>query len=951
MAFTHLHVHSDYSTLDGMGKIDELFATAKELGQTSLAITDHGSTSGLLRAQQAGAKYGIKPILGTEFYYERENDGNNGHLIVLAKTNKGLENIFKLQEFAFVDNFYRKPRINWDMLLKYKEDLIVSSACLASTICQYIMSGELHEATEWARKFQEVFGDDFYLEIQPNEIPEQLEVNKQILKIAKQLNIKVIATNDVHYIFEQDSFAHEVLLAMQVNKKMSDPKRFKFSTNDYWLKSEGEMFDTFNGLSDADVVSAMDNTQEIVEKCNASLIKGHYLPKYYNIPEGETERSLLAKEIMKGAKQKGFNKDKQYMSDSQNELDCIDRNGYSGYFLIVQDYVTTARKKGEPVGDGRGSGAGSKVAYLTDITRIEPSKYDLLFERFMADGREPDFDVDFADQDAVFADLQKKYGEANVARVIAFGTLTPKAVCRKVMSTFEHPASLISSINKLIPDLCPSLTDAYKTSPELLNFKEKFKLEFDVIERLESVISHESQHAGGVIIYPNLSSILPIKTKAEDRTKRIVAYDKYMLEELGHFKFDILGLETLPIIKRCLDSIYETTGNSIDLYSIDMEDSNVYEMLGKGYVSGIFQLSNQAQKVMEQQPKNFKDLIAINALIRPGTGDWIEYIARRKGKDWSVNENRLPYLQETEGLITYQEQFLLDCKTLAGWDIAFSDKYVRKNKHITDDIDLYNKFINDCNVNNVSESDAKSVWSEIIDSVAGGYSFNKSHSASYAVISYQTAWLKYYYPEHFYASIMSSEKTDGDGQANVASYIFECKNLGIKILPPDINMSKDSFVVTKDGVNYRITTIKHVGDSAIESIEKLRPIYSFEDFMERREKNTSNKNVLVNLIKAGCFDMFETNRASLLWQAEMSNRTPKQIKENHMCLHHGWDDKIKSEWEKEVLGMYLTVNPLEKYGFHPLSYFADNTPCLQGGEVYDLRVFNDKKAEKWLLFL
>lgn len=520
-----------------MGKIEELLQTAKDLGQEFICITDHGSTSGLWKAQELGAKIGIKVLLGTEFYYERESDGGNGHLIVIAKNDKGLENILKLQEYAYVHNFYKKPRINWEKLIEHKEGLIIASACLASTFAQYIMNGQYSEAKQWARKFKGEFGDDFYIEIQPNSIPEQYNVNFTSVRMAKELGIKVIATNDVHYVLKSDWYAHEVLLALQINKKMSDEKRFRFSTQDFWLKSKDEMSDTFTGLSDEVVADALSNTSEIADKCTARFYKGNYLPKYHNIPEGETERTLLAKEIMKGGRKKGFIKNIHYMKDVQNELDVIDRNGYSGYFLIVQDYVVSARKNGNIVGDGRGSGAGSKTAFLTDISRIEPSKYDLLFERFMADGRTPDFDVDFSDQDAVFEDLQNKYGEENVARIIAFGTMTPKAVCRKVMSAFEHQTSEINYISKLIPDLCPSLAVAYESSPELLAYKKKYKVEFEIIERLEGIVSHESQHAGGVIVYPNLSSILPIKTRGEDRNKRIVAFDKYMIEDMGHYKF------------------------------------------------------------------------------------------------------------------------------------------------------------------------------------------------------------------------------------------------------------------------------------------------------------------------------------------------------------------------------------------------------------------------------
>lgn len=388
--FGHLHVHTTYSTLDGMAKINELVARVKELGQTFCACTDHGSTSGLWNFQKECVKEGIKPILGTEFYYQRENDGGNGHLVVLAKNNKGLENIFKLQEYAYVSNFYKKPRIDWKTLIKHKEGLIVMSACLASTICRYIIDREYKNAEEWAYKFKEEFGEDFYLEIQPNGIPEQWEVNKNIIGIANKLHIKYVATNDVHYVYKDDAFPHEVLLAMQTKKKMNDEKRWRFSTDDFWLRSREEMIEAFVGLSPKEINIGLDTTQEIVDKCNASIKPGKYLPSYYDVPKGMTSRELLAKRIMEGAKLKGFSKDKDYMLAVQKELNVIDEEGYSDYFLIVQDYVTSARARGEVVGDGRGSGAGSKVVYLLDITRLEPSAFNLLFERFMAKGREPD---------------------------------------------------------------------------------------------------------------------------------------------------------------------------------------------------------------------------------------------------------------------------------------------------------------------------------------------------------------------------------------------------------------------------------------------------------------------------------------------------------------------------------------------------------------------------------
>ena len=525
---------------------------------------------------------------------------------------------------------------------------------------------------------------------------------------------------------------------------------------------------------------------------------------------------------------------------------------------------------------------------------------------------------------------------------MAFGTLTPKACTRKVLNAFGVSMAEQNIISKLIPDSAETLQDALQSSSGLIRYKNRYSTEFEVIDRLQGIISHEGQHAGGIIIYPNISNYLPIKSKAEDRKKRIVAFDKYMLEDLGFFKFDVLGLETLPIVKRCLESIERVEGVKIDLTHIDLEDKNVYDMLSKGYVSGVFQLNNQAQKIIEQQPRNFRDLIAINALIRPGTGDWGEYIARRKGKEWSVLEQRRPYLEETEGLITYQEQFLLDAKMLAGWDIAYADKHIRKNKNIKADEELRSKFYHDCAERGFEAYDIQDIWKEIEHSVDGGYSFNKSHSASYAMLSYQTAWLKYYYPKHFFASVMTSEKADSDGQSVIANYIVECKSLGIPVLPPDINLGNEDFGVGKDGITYRITAITHVGESAIKSIQKMRPITSFKDFMERRIRADVRQNVVVNLIKAGCFDFDNPNRAELLWQADMLNRTNKQIKEDFQCERYEYNDIIKSKWERDALGMYLSCHPMEKYGFKPLNTFRDGDDCLQGGEVYEVKEFMDK---------
>lgn len=942
--FVHLHAHTEYSALDGMGKIKEMFETAKELGQSALAITDHGTSAGLYEAQRVADELGMKAILGQEFYYERENDGKNGHLLVLAKNNVGLRNIFKMQEYGFVHNFYYNPRINWEVLKEFSEGLIVTSACLGSTFNQYLIEGEYEKAKEWARKFQDVFGGDFYIEIQPNDIPEQHTANKGSIRIADELGIEIVATNDIHYTNKQDDFAHEVLLAMQVKKKMSDENRFKFPDNAFWLKSEDEMRETFAGIDEEHVERAIANTKVIADKCNARIETGRYLPQYYNIPEGKTARELLVEHVMEGARRMGYSTNREFMEDVQAEIDIIDSEGYSDYFLIVMDYINSAREKGVVVGDGRGSGSGSKVAYLLNIHQVPPHEYNLLFERFMAKGRTPDIDSDFSDQEAVFADLQEKYGENSVARIATYGRMTARSVVRRVLSAFDIPYHKIGQITREIPEGVNKLSVAYQENPKLLEYKKEYPLEWEVIERLEGTISHVGTHAGGVIIYPDLPELLPIITTSQDRSKRVVAYDMDIAEEIGFYKFDVLGLETVSNIRRCLDSIKKLTGDELDLAKIDYEDQEVYNLLCKGDLSGVFQLNQQATKVMEQQPRSFEDLIAINALIRPGIGDWEEYIARRRGKPYKIYGPRKFYMEETEGIITYQEQYLLDAHVLAGWGVAYADKHIRKNKSIRDDEELKSKFIQDCVNNGHEESVAEGVWEEIEEAVAGGYSFNKAHSASYARLSYQTAYLKTHYPTHFYAALMSGEDTDNDGQNAISAYIAECKEKGINVLPPNINSSSDVFTVNSDGsINYRVTTIKHVGKSAIKHIDSLRPIASFKDFLSRRERRYVKKNVMTNLIKAGAFDFDNPNRAELLWEFEMSERTRTQINNDEQLPRHEWNDEVKCEWEKEVLGMYLSAHPMEKYGFKPLDEYEEGQEALQGGEVSDVFEFHPRR--------
>ena len=936
--FGHLHVHTEFSTLDGMAKIKELISRVKELGQEFIAITDHGTMSGHYQFEEECLKQGIKPILGCEFYMSKEqaNKEDSGyHIIVFAKDETGLKNMYKLQARAYKENYYRKPHITFDMLSELKEGIIVSSACIGGIIGQTAINNPLELKLE-AQKYKDEFGDDFYLEIQPNDISDQWIMNKRIIKVGKELGIKVIAKNDVNYVLKEDAKIHEVLLAMQVGKKMDDEKRFKFPTNDYWCKSTEEMMSTFEGYNHeekAEILQAILNTSEIANKCNAKVIKGHFLPSYPHL-NGMSEDDYLAEKTWEGFEKK-YPKDYpnrgQIRKDVINELEVISETGYSGYFINVADYIVDARKNKVLVGDGRGSGAGSKVVYCMDITNVDPVPHNLLFERFLARGRVPDLDVDFSDQEHVFKHLQDLHGMDNVARIATYGTLSCKNVIRKIMSAFNFSQKEIAIVNGSLPkNLDVTVEQSYKESPTFKKFMDENEFIARCIRRLEDTISHEGKHAGGFVIYNNLTELTPCKYENDSHGNRcipVVQFDKKQIEACGFYKMDVLGLENLTTVRYALDMIEENEGISIDLDNIDYEDKEVYEMLQEGDVSGVFQLANQGKMIKEQKTNCFDDLIAINSLIRPGVGDFNEYIARRNGKKYTIHKDREWYMKDTCGLLTYQEQFLLDCKTYAGWDIAFADKNVRKNKDITNDKQLKDKFITDCVTNGYTNDLASEIWQEIENAVSGGYSFNKSHSTSYAVLSYKTAWLKHYYPVYWYASLLNSEIADQD---KVEGLIAECKRKGIKILPPYINKGRYKFEGTKEGIRIPINYLKGVGEDVVKYIQKeLAPIKSLEDMLERGIKKYIKKNVVEAMIKAGVFDFEDEDRTWIMWKFEMSRRTKTQIKQNYRVPQLVYTDKLKLQWEKEVYGMYLSAHPLENRNARSIHDFTEEMVAVQ----------------------
>lgn len=919
----HLHTHTEFSFLDGMAKIEELILRAKELGQTGIAITDHGGSSGLYEAWKLGKKHDFNVLLGEEFYFDNEvEDLRTGHIILIAKNEEGLSNIFKLQRLAY-DNFYYKPRITLDMLKDFSSGLVCTTACIANQIGQLILKNENQLALRHILELNSIFKEDFYIELQSTTNEEVECVNLKLQEFIEEYDFKCVMTTDIHYVLKEDYELHEVLLAIQQQKKMSDKKRWRFENNDYFLKSEEEMLKDLNGINEQIIRKCFLNISEIFEKCKGvNFVPGNYLPKFSETKEEEDNALRLM--VMKGYRNKVMQKGEAtdtFAKDLEKELAVIADTGYSGYFLIVQEYIAWARKNGILVGDGRGSGAGSKVAYTIDITEVNPEKHDLLFERFLTPGRQPDFDVDFSDIDAVFKHLQERYGEENVARVGAYTKFTCKSALRKVMSAFGFSQAEIAVVIGWMPKVVSfTLQEAMDYSKDLTEWLNTHSDIFHIVSRFENMVEHQSTHAGGVIICDGLTGMLPVMTNSEDRSKLIVVMDKEELESLGHYKFDILGLKSLILLK----NILEYTG-IIDKTDMDFEDKNIYDMLCSGDVMGVFQLSDQREKVMEQQPRCFEDLIAINALIRPGVCDWNEYLKKREiGED----DETLPFMKCTHDLIVYQDQYLQLAQHYAGWDIAFSDKKIRKNKKILEDTELADKWMEDTAKRGYTPEEMKDLWDEICEIVAGGYGFNRAHSTSYAMLSFQTAYMKYYYPKEFYAALLTQ---NNDNTEKTVEIINAVKNKGIKLLLPDINKSENKYVPMEDGIMLPLNSIKGVGGSVLYEINRLKPIESFQDFLDRRIKKFIKRTSIEALIKAGAFDFCEKTRFEML--SEFNPDTYIKEETRHI-------------YEKQAFGFYINENPFEKYSLKPWSSYSDGDNVITVVEITEITIRYDRKGNE-----
>ncbi len=952
--FVHLHVHSQYSLLDGACLISKLVEHAHSMHMPALAISDHGNIFGAIDFYNTAMKKGIKPIIGCETYIaktSRHSRGENGyrepiyHLTLLVKDEQGYKNLIRLVSIAYQEGFYYKPRIDKEVLSKYSKGLVAMSGCLKGEVAALIVAGDEKNAYAVAQNYRDLFGkDSFYLELMDHGIKEQKLVNKAIIKIGKGLGIGVVATNDVHYLKKEMAHAHEVLLCLQTQTNLSDQNRMRMSTNEFYLKSPEEMKQLFSSVPEA-----ITNTIKITEMCNLELdFSKTHLP-HYNLPEGISAIDVLRDMCEKEISSRFSNSIQEAKERLNLELSVIKNSGFASYFLIVSDFVRFAKSNKIPVGPGRGSAAGSIVSYLLGITEIDPLKYDLLFERFLNPERVsfPDIDIDFCYErrDEVIKYVTEKYGKDNVAQIITFGTMAAKGVIRDVARVIGLPYAEADKIAKLIPaDLNITLASAINKEPELKQLYKSnptIKELIDTAFVLEGLTRHASTHAAGVVISDKpLYEYIPLYRSQDGQTT--TGYTMKALEKIGMLKMDFLGLKTLTIISGALKIIKRTTGKEIDINRIDLEDEKTFELFKKAKTQGIFQLESSGMRELlkKLKPDKFEDIIALLALYRPGplgSGMVDDFIKRKK----SVEKVRYdhpslePVLKDTYGIILYQEQVMRISNVLAGFSLGQADLLRRAmGKKIPEVIENLKKtFVDGALKKGVTKAIAEKIFG-LIEFFAG-YGFNKSHSAAYALISYQTAYLKANYPVEFMAALLTSEKDNTD---KIARYINECKRMKIKILPPDINESFSQFtVVGQNAIRFGLSAIKNVGEAAVDLIIEARKqqghFKSLFDFCKRVDPKATNKKIIESLIKCGAFNSFCPNRAQLMNGAEkimnMASAMQKDIQSGQLLLFekigHNQSDKDdlepKEEWpiskllsyEKAMLGFYITAHPLDQY--------------------------------------
>ena len=1007
--FVHLHVHTEYSLLDGAIRIKDLLRKVKSLGMESVAITDHGNMFGVVEFHDMATKEGIKPIIGCEVYVAPGNRKNkshskNGkptdyHLILLVMNEIGYKNLCKLVTLAHMEGFYYHPRVDIKLLEEYNKGLIALSACLKGIIPYHINLNQIEIAEQKAIELSKIFDNDrFCLEVQANMLPEQLKINQALKEMSYKLSIPMVATNDCHYLNKQDAEAHDILLCIQTGKNIKDENRLKFSNDQFYLKSPSEMLSDMPGFEEA-----ISNTIYIANKCNYSMEFGIYKYPEFHVPNGTTLDQILTDRAVQGLNKRLEQKQKrqgklspalvqEYKKRLDYELNILKDMGYAGYFLIVADFINYARKTNIPVGPGRGSAAGSLVAYALYITNIDPIEYGLLFERFLNPGRVtmPDIDIDFCikGRDDVIRYVSKKYGEQNVCQIITFGSMKARAVIRDVGRALDIPLKDVDKIAKLIPEsLHITLDEAIQKEPELkklANENQSIAKLLNISKQLEGLTRHVSTHASGVVIADKpLVEYLPLYKGAKNEIMTQFPMDR--IEQLGLIKFDFLGLKTLTVIKHALELIKEFRGININVEELPLDDPAVYQLCCDGKTTGVFQLESSGMKELMKklQPQTFRDLIALIALYRPGPlgSNMVDEFINRKHGTQAINyfhPKLESILKETYGIILYQEQVMQIAQVLANYSMAEADelrKAIAKKKR--DLMDQHReRFIKGAINNGVKEKLAEELFNLI--EKFGGYGFNKSHSTAYAMVAYQTAYLKAHYPLEFMTALLTQ---DMGNQDKTIKNIAECKEIGIEILPPDINESQADFTVIDEKIRFGLAAVKNVGIKAVKAIieerEKNGPFKNILDFCKRIDSSKVNKKVIEGLIQCGAFDFTGISRARLfngldeiLRICHSSNNScqlsifgkpnigvnSQIINEIELPETEEWNDKEKLKREKEALGFYITGHPLEEYTqeikkycscpIQDLHTFKDKSNVKIAGMVENIKIKRTKKGDK-----
>ncbi len=955
--FTHLHVHTEFSLLDGACRTDKMMSHLKKMGQTAVAITDHGCMFGCVDFFKAAKKEGIKPIIGCEVYvanrsrFDKVNkiDGNN-HLVLLCKNETGYKNLIKMVSKGYIEGFYNKPRVDYSLLEKHSEGLICLSACLAGELPRKLLSGDYNGAKECALNFERIYGKgNYYIEIQDHGLEEQQLVLPQLVKLAKETNIPLVATNDAHYVSREDSKMHSILVCIQTNKTIYDEDKLEFGTEDFYLKSADEMYDLFSMWPEA-----CENTNVIAEKCNFEFEFGVTKLPYFEAPNGLDNKQFMINLCEEGLrKHYGDNPSEEVKNRLEFEISVIEKMGYINYFLIVYDFINFARSKGIPVGPGRGSGAGSICAYCMGITDIDPIQYKLLFERFLNPERVsmPDFDIDFCYErrQEVIDYVIRKYGEDHVAQIVTFGTMAARLSLRDVGRVLDLPYQTVDTIAKLVPmELKMTLEKALKVSKEFkfqYETDEKIKELIDLAIKIEGMPRHASTHAAGVVITPEEADAYVPLSSNDGNT--VTQFPMTTIEELGLLKMDFLGLRTLTVISDA-QKIVNEKDEHFSMDSISYEDEKVFELMSNGSTAGVFQLESAGmrQVITQLKPKSIEDIIAVISLYRPGPMDSIPTYIKN-----SHNPDRIVYktkeleniLSVTYGCIVYQEQVMQICRELAGFSYGQADivrRAMSKKKHDVmekaraDFVHGNNEEGNECKgcvANGITEHAANAIYDEM--SSFASYAFAKSHAAAYAVIAYQTAYLKTHYTCEFMAALLTSVL---DNTSKIIEYTAECQTLHIKVLQPDINLSNVGFTVNEGNIRFGLLALKNVGRNLINTVVKNRkngPYKSLYDFCKRLHGTEINRRAVESLIKAGAFDAIEPNRRTLIENLESILKSVESDSRKNlsgqMDLFGAFEDDstedytmktyeeyaldIRLQLEKEVSGLYLSGHPLEKY--------------------------------------